>query len=263
MPPESWKIAVVGAGRLAWSLIPALQRSGAEVLQLIARNAEARARVQESYRIAQAAADPARLDPAVNLIFLAVSDSALPSVAEACGKAASAGSLCLHASGSAPLSSIAAFGGETGVCYPLQIFTREAQTDFRTTPLFVELPGRLGERLMPLMQQLSGQVSPMDSAARLRLHLGAVIACNFSNYLFRMAEAQLPEDQSFAVYGPLLRRQVELALELGPARTQTGPALRGDLPVLRAHLDLLAAHPEWQELYRRFSEAIGPGLGLA
>jgi predicted short-subunit dehydrogenase-like oxidoreductase (DUF2520 family) len=261
MPPDSWKIAVVGAGRLAWSLIPALQRSGAQVLQLIARDAQARADFQQRYGIAQGAADPAALDPAVNLVFLAVSDSALPALAEACGRAASAGSICIHASGSAPLSSLAAFGGETGVCYPLQIFTREAVSDFRATPLFVELPGR-AERLMPLMHQLSGQVRPMDSQARLRLHLGAVIACNFSNYLFRMAESQLPEDQSFEVYGPLLRRQVELALALGPAHTQTGPALRGDLPVLRAHLELLASHPEWQALYRRLSEAIRPGLGL-
>ena len=45
------KVAIVGAGKLSWNLIPALQQAGAEVVQLISRTQEKRERFCKAFGI--------------------------------------------------------------------------------------------------------------------------------------------------------------------------------------------------------------------
>ncbi|MEL6844584.1 MAG: Rossmann-like and DUF2520 domain-containing protein, partial [Bacteroidota bacterium] len=216
------KASIIGAGKLAWSLIPALQNAGVDVIQLISRSAKSRNTYAETYRISQQEADIALLNPEAKLVFLCVPDQSIPDLARRLKGFVQPNQILLHSSGSTPLSKLQIAGGQSAVLYPMQIFTPGARVDFTQVPIFVEA----GEEAFPLVerlaQSLSERVYPLNSEGRLRLHMGAVIACNFSNWLYRWAEKAMPqlEGIDFRIYEPLVREQVEKVFRFLPGQTQ-------------------------------------------
>ncbi|MEL6849617.1 MAG: DUF2520 domain-containing protein [Bacteroidota bacterium] len=251
-------VTVIGAGNLAWSLIPALQAAGISSLQLISRNAEQLQAFQDAYGPLQIESNLDRVSQDSVLVFLTVSDQAVQEVATALKDQVAQHSLVVHCSGSTPLSALNLLRVRTGVFYPLQTFTKDKVVSFQQVPLFLEgSPGVLAS-LRPLAESLSEKVFSLASEDRLRMHLGAVIANNFSNLLYQIAAAQLPsvEGMDFRVYEALIREHIDKVFEFLPHQTQTGPARRGDEGTMQQHLDLLQPHPEIQALYRSLSEMI-------
>ncbi|RMG25730.1 MAG: DUF2520 domain-containing protein [Bacteroidetes bacterium] len=249
------KVSVIGAGRLAWSLIPNLQRAGLEVVQLISRSAAALEEFEAAWNIPHTSTRAAGLLPEAAAVWLAVPDQAIAGVAAALPPT---DALLIHSSGSTSLAALQ--GRPGGVIYPLQIFTRQRVTDFRSLPLFIEASGGVSAALHALARRLSPTVYPLDTARRLKLHLGAVLACNFSNLMFRLAAEQLPPNLDFGVYEALLREHIDNVFALQPAHTQTGPAIRGDLNTIHKHLELLKENPQLQQLYLQLSRMINPEL---
>jgi len=258
------KVAIIGAGRLAWSLIPHLQQAGVEVFQLISRNAKNLNHYRETYDIPHGSLKLADLRREVDLVFLTVRDAAIEELAQRLVEEAalSPRQIFVHSSGSVPLSALQPLRERKAVFYPLQIFTRDSITSFADTPLFVEGEGEVEEVLLSLARKMSPRVYQMDSQSRLRMHMGAVIACNFPNYLFQLAQKQLPQEKGLKldIYAPLIEATVDKALKEGPENSQTGPAIRGDKPTLDQHEKLLEDQPEVQHLYRLLSRMINPEI---
>lgn len=248
-------LALLGLGNLAHSLLPALLEADLSVQQLISRDETQLRAYQAQYDIPHIATNPAALHPSIELLLLCVPDAAIASVAKQLPPLAP-GTLVVHTSGATPRAALDGLGCQTGVLYPLQMFTQDARVDFGELPLFVEGNEAPAEtRLLQLARKLSRRVYRMDSPARARLHLGAVLACNFSNYLFHLARRYAPE-QDFTVYQPLLEEQLRKVFAFGPQRTQTGPAIRGDQPTLARHFALLGKDPKVQALYEQLSRLI-------
>jgi predicted short-subunit dehydrogenase-like oxidoreductase (DUF2520 family) len=147
-----------------------------------------------------------------------------------------------------------------GVLYPLQTFSAGRTIDWPAVPLFVEAPDADAEAaLLTLAHSLSQHVALLDSAQRLRLHLGAVFASNFTNHVLGIAHQLLAEaGLDFKLLAPLVRETVDKALgaQPGPFAVQTGPAARHDAPTLAAHTAALVAHPAWQALYTQLTQSI-------
>ena len=255
-------IAIVGPGNLAHSLVPALQRAGHEVRQVLSRRESAAKAFATRFDLPYAGALDSPLRAEIDWVIMTVADQAISATAEKLVAQAKPGRIFVHSSGSTPLAALMPLGEAIGVLYPLQMFTKLRSVDFADLPLFLEGNDAVMARLKPLARSLSARVFELDSPARLRMHLGAVIACNFSNYLFRLAEDQLADQPGldFGVYQPLLQEQLRRVFELGPSRTQTGPAIRGDTDTMRQHLALLADTPEVAKLYRELSRLINPGV---
>jgi predicted short-subunit dehydrogenase-like oxidoreductase (DUF2520 family) len=113
--------------------------------------------------------------------------------------------------------------------------------------------------LLALAGSLSQRVALLASPQRLRLHLGAVWASNFTNHLLGVAHALLAEASlPFELLHPLVRETMDkaLAAQPSPYAVQTGPAVRHDAPTLAAHEDALANHPAWQALYAQLTASI-------
>lgn len=258
----SSKLALIGPGNLAHSLVPALQAAGHDLRQVLSRRAETARAFGARFGIAQVGDLHAPLDASVEVVLLTVPDQAIAPLARDLAARATTAPIFVHTSGSTPLSALAPLGPRVGVLYPLQMFTRHRQVNFAELPLFLEGSDAVLATLDPLARSLSRHVHQLDSTARLRMHLGAVIACNFSNYLLQMAEAQLDAqpELDISVYAPLLQEQLRRVFELGPRYTQTGPAIRGDHNTMQQHLALLADQPELAELYRTLSALINPDL---
>jgi predicted short-subunit dehydrogenase-like oxidoreductase (DUF2520 family) len=252
------KVSIVGAGKLAWNLVPALQAAGQEICQLIARSPGRGEEMAQAYGLNRVDGQLSDLAPEAELVFLAVGDKAIAAVASQLAEVAQPGQLFVHSSGSVPLDALAPLP-QRGVFYPMQIFTLSSQADFKPIPLFLEGDERVIKRLRPLAERLSDRVQLLDSEGRLKLHLGAVLVCNFPNYLYRLAQDLVPE-AGIQAFEPLIKETLAKVFAQGPENTQTGPAIRGDLNTLYRHLEILQDDPRQRELYWLLSTLINPDL---
>ncbi|QKG57565.1 DUF2520 domain-containing protein [Hymenobacter sp. BRD128] len=260
------RVGLFGAGRVASALAPALVAAGHRVAFVASRTPGPAQVLAASLPGCPALAQEAALasPPPADVYLLAVPDAAVPALLAAGHWPA--GALLVHVAGALPLAVFAArplVGG--GVLYPLQTFSPGRRIDWPTVPLFVEATAAAAEAtLLALARSLSQRVALLDSAQRLRLHLGAVWASNFTNHLLGVAHALLAEaDLPFELLHPLVRETIDkaLAAQPSPYAVQTGPAVRRDAPTLAAHEAALAAHPAWQALYTQLTASIQAASG--
>lgn len=252
------RIVFIGAGRLASNLAPALQASGAEVVEVWSRtrvSAETLA-AQLGCRAVWGCVDD--VCTTADLYLLSVTDAVLPQVVARLHSHREQ-ALFAHTAGSMPLSLFPEAGHARGaVFYPMQTFSKGRSVDFRQVHFFVETAFEDDYRsLDALAQQLSPHVHRSTSASRRRLHLAAVFACNFVNHCCTLADDLLHDgDLDFSVMQPLLEETVAKLRQMPPAEAQTGPAVRRDDNVMGMQRAMLADRPDVQRLYTLLSESI-------
>jgi predicted short-subunit dehydrogenase-like oxidoreductase (DUF2520 family) len=251
------RIGLFGTGRVASHLGPALVAAGHHVPFVWSRNTAAAAALAAQLPGAQALTTLTATPPPADAYLLAVPDAAVPPLLAAV--AWPAGALVAHLAGALPLAIFTARPAvRGGVFYPLQTFSPGRAIDWPTVPLCIEAADASAEAtLLALAGSLSQQVLPLDSAQRLKLHVAAVFANNFTNHLLGVADALLAEASlPPQLLAPLVRETVDKALANPPFAVQTGPAVRSDAPTLAAHQAALAAHPAWLALYRQLTASI-------
>lgn len=224
--------AVIGYGRLARALVPALRAAGEVVV--VGRRVPG----DGEFTPADAAA---RAD----WVWLTVPDDAIAATAAALPWAP--GQLALHCSGATPLAALAPAPAVAGF-HPLKLLAGDAglagvhvgiEAGAAHRPALEALAHALG--LMPLCLP-----SPMGAQARAAYHAAANLAA--SGVLAVLAEAGalwsaagLAGDEALAALLPLTRGALDTAAARGLAGAVSGPIARGDAGVLERHLDALAA----------------------
>lgn len=252
-------ITLLGAGRVAAQLAPALARAGHRVVAVWSRQAASAAAVAGPLGAAvlHGAPPDLRLAPPADLYLLAVPDDAAAGVLAAARWPA--GALVAHTSGALPLAVFEAQPAVRGaVFYPLQTFSPGRAIDWPAVPLCLEASTAADlDLLQGLAATLSRRVLGVGTAQRRQLHVAAVFASNFTNHLLGLADALLAEARLPAdLLAPLVRETVDKALHNPPFRVQTGPAIRHDAATIAAHTAALAAHPRWQALYAQLTASI-------
>lgn len=255
------KVAVIGAGRVATNLAPALQQSGAEVVEVWSKSRTSAETLAQRVGCKAAWGDLSDVVRDADLYLLSVKDSALPDVIRQLHSGREE-ALFAHTAGSMPLSLFADAGHERGgVFYPMQTFSKERTVDFSTVHFFVEATQDSdAQQLMSLAVMLTGHeglVHPSTSASRRQLHLAAVFACNFANHCCTLADDLLRDNGlDFSVMLPLIDETVAKLHELPPAEAQTGPAVRRDENVMGMQRAMLSHRPDLQQLYTLLSQSI-------
>lgn len=223
--------AVIGFGRLARALVPALRAAGETVV--VGRRAPGDGETGIADAVAQA-----------DWVWLTVPDDHIAATAAALPWRA--GQLALHCSGATPLAALAPAPVAAGF-HPLKLLAGDAglagvhvgiEADAAHRPALHALAQRLG--LVPLALP-----SPMSPQARAGYHAAANLAA--SGVLAVLAEAQslwtaagLAGDSLPALL-PLTRGALDTAAARGLAGAVSGPIARGDAGVLDRHLQALAA----------------------
>jgi predicted short-subunit dehydrogenase-like oxidoreductase (DUF2520 family) len=253
-------IGLFGTGRVASALAPALATAGHQLAFVASRTLSGSQALAAQFTGCQSLvlANGQPLPPA-DLYLLAVPDAVVPELLSTLPWPA--GALVAHLAGALPLAVFeAAPQVRGGVLYPLQTFSPGRAIDWLAVPLFVEAADPAAEAtLLTVAHTLSAQVALLDSTQRLRLHLGAVFASNFTNHVLGIAHTLLAEAElDFSLLAPLVHETVDKALAAHPTpfAVQTGPAARRDAPTLAAHTAALAAHPAWQALYSQLTRSI-------
>ncbi|OGX85856.1 hypothetical protein BEN47_14185 [Hymenobacter lapidarius] len=253
----SLRVGILGAGRVANQLGPALAAAGHEVVFVWNRTAPAAKTLAAQLPGARALARLSAPLPAADVYLLAVPDAAVaPLLARTTWPD---DAVVAHLAGALPLAVFAVQPTvRGGVFYPLQTFSPGRAIDWPAVPLCIEAADAGAEALLlGLAHSLSQHVRLLDSAQRLKLHVAAVFANNFTNHLLGIADALLAEaDLPAALLAPLVRETVDKALASPPFAVQTGPAARRDAPTLAAHQAALARYPAWQALYEQLTASI-------
>lgn len=256
-PSHALRIGLLGTGRVASHLGPALVAAGHRVVFVWGRTAPAAEALVAHLSGTQALATLTPPLPPADVYLLALPDAAVAPLLVATNWPA--GALVAHLAGALPLAVFDAVPTvRGGVFYPLQTFSPGRAIDWPAVPLCIEANDLAAEAtLLALAGSLSQQVLRLDSAQRLKLHVAAVFANNFTNHLLGIADTLLAEaGLPSALLAPLVRETVDKALANPPFSVQTGPAVRHDAPTLAAHQTALAAHPAWQDLYGRLTVSI-------
>jgi predicted short-subunit dehydrogenase-like oxidoreductase (DUF2520 family) len=248
------RISIIGSGNVATHLAAALKNAGHQIIQIYSRNFQNAALL--AYHVkAEAIDDLNKIDPSVELFIISVKDDAIADLAEALSAHQK---LIVHTSGATLLSVVSSHTQNAGVFYPLQTFSKTKEVDFSTVPLCIE---GATENITSVLEQLAKTISKsvyyVSSDQRKILHLAAVFACNFPNYLYEISRELLADHNlNFDLLRPLILETAEKVQDQIPAQVQTGPAIRNDEITMDSHLQLLTGQEYLQQLYVLLSQGI-------
>ncbi len=247
-------IVFIGAGRLASNLSVALQSVGCVIKQVYSRTEVSARELAERLHCDWTCSEDAIVGDAQYYIY-ALTDTALPCLAAAAIGGSDA--IHLHTAGSIDK---AVFAGKQryGVLYPFQSFNKELLVDFSHIPILIEGSDESVTKVVEaLAKRLSDRVYLADLEHRQRLHLAGVLANNFTNCLYALAQEQLEKAElPFDILLPLIEQTAQRVTTIAPRKAQTGPAVRHDKNVMDKHLTLLSDDNNLQTLYKIFSQNI-------
>ncbi len=249
-------MALIGAGNLAWHLAPELERQHAVlVTEVYSRTQKNAKKITRLLYEAQAVTSLDFSESEAEIFVLAVSDDALSEVISELRLPEDA--LVIHTSGTKSLSVLERFE-RYGVFYPLQTFSQGKKVNFREIPFCLEASDtETLDILVELADYLTENIFHITSQERVKLHLAAVFACNFTNHLLAISSEILRKNHlEFDLLKPLIRETIEKGLRENPLEVQTGPAIRNDQMTLERHLEIIQNQPEFYQIYRAMTESI-------
>lgn len=255
-----FKIAILGAGNVAWHLASALEDAGHTITEVYARSLKSAGHITDRVYAGEPKDDLDFSTSEADIFILAVKDSAIPEVADEV--ILPENSILVHTSGSVPLDILNySSASYTGIFYPLQSFTKGRKIEFDEVPLLLESDD---EETLQTLKKLAKSLSPLTYTVRSKdrkaMHIAAVFASNFSNHMIRIAEEVMRrQGLDFEMLKPLIIETISKSLQLGAKAAQTGPAIREDYETLEDHHRFLSYNESVAEIYRLISQDIIDG----
>lgn len=248
-------VTLIGAGGVATSLAPAINMVGMQIECIYSRNI-LNAKTIASQCNCNATDSLPDIPLHSDLYIICVTDDAVQSIAAQLKL--DDNSICVHTAGSLSMNLLSDVCKNYGVFYPMQTFSRGRIVPYDEVPVFIE--GNNDEtiqRLHIFASQLSHNVHDLDEVGRRKLHLAAVIACNFSNHCYAIADELLKQQGlTFSVLLPLVDETAKKVHSLSPFEAQTGPAVRNNQSVLDRHKSILAERKDLLEIYNLLTRHI-------
>ncbi len=254
-------VSIIGAGRLGASLGHALVRAGYDLRAVSCRTLRS---ARESARIigeGRAFTDIFRAAGDSGVVFLCVTDRALPEVA-----AALAASpldwrkrTVFHTSGLVParvLAPLALAGARTASFHPAQTFARKEADPDLFKGIFFGLEGDPAavKTALTIARRLGGSAILLEERDKVLYHAACVVCSAGGTALFDaasrlLAGTGLEAGVAARVLMPLAEKSLRNVKELGATAAFTGPISRGDVQTVRSHFDALPAKGPSRALY--------------
>jgi len=249
------KIVILGAGNVATHLTKALIKEGFDVRQIYSRTIESARELGVKTGV-HFTNNLAELYKEADIYIFALSDTAIEKLASMIDF--NHDPLLLHTAGSVSIDVLKNSSKNYGVLYPLQTFSKSRELDFKKVPLCVDANTKHNiKEVCQIAATLSDNTRTMGEDERKKIHLAAVFACNFTNYMYSQAEEILKQDNiDFNIIKPLIEETAAKVQDLSPAKAQTGPAIRNDKATMNKHKELLENFNELKKLYTFISNNI-------
>jgi predicted short-subunit dehydrogenase-like oxidoreductase (DUF2520 family) len=243
------KIAIIGAGKLAYSLTHALKKSGYDVLCVISKKLSSSKLLAKKFSIPLHSNSIKKIPTEVNVFFLTVPDGAIKNAADALSRTKKkfTDSVCIHFSGVENISALKSLekkGCATGSLHIIRPFPSKNIIDIRNSPATVENESKQAKVfLLQLCRKLKLKPHKIASEQKVFHHIAAVHSSNFlvgnlfNAFSLTSSKNKYPKS--------ILKKTTQSALDnvfrLSPAKALSGPIDRGDVYAIRKHLDTLNA----------------------
>lgn len=254
------EITVIGLGALGTAFIRTLSDHRVPVKSIFNRSRKRAESLASEYAIEYAAARPSARSELAPLVFITVSDTAIPEVVRHIVKLDEdlSGITFVHCSGNEPADILAPLknqGARIASMHPLQTFTYESEAaDFKDIYFSLNGNEKVFPLLMKIAQLLGAHTLEVTSQQKAHLHTAAVFA---SNYLVTLLNAStetaaasgLSEQNVKEALLPLVKTTLKNAAGQSLPQALSGPIKRGDVKTIKDHLSLLEDQPELLKLY--------------
>jgi predicted short-subunit dehydrogenase-like oxidoreductase (DUF2520 family) len=251
---DSYNIVMIGAGNVSTHISRHFLSAGHQISCIYSRSEESAQRLSGELGV-PGTSNMEEVPLEADFFILCVPDHTVAEVAE---QLRGRKGIWLHTAGALSIDVFQVIAKEFGVLYPLQSLSKDRNIQKGHIPFLVEASSpQVLERISALGHSISERVEEVDSYTRLKVHLAAVFANNFSNHMVHVAEQILKEaNMDAGLLDLLLEETFHKLREMEPGSAQTGPAVRGDHETMNKHIELLKDHPEWEKLYTFISRDI-------
>ena len=248
------EVVLIGSGSVATHLGLALQAKGIVIRQVYSRNVSNAETLSKKLNTSFIT-DISELNMDADIYFYALTDNAFKSILR---KIEIPKGIQVHTAGGIAMNEFEGFSSKFGVFYPLQTFSINKPVDFSQIPICIEACNvEVQQYLLDLANLLSTKTYVVNSEQRKRLHLAAVFACNFTNYMYDIASKILDDSGfSFDMIQPLIAETAEKIKIMNPYDAQTGPAVRMDEKTIDKHLAMLNKWPDLKKIYKLLTKNI-------
>lgn len=248
------KAVIIGSGNVATHLALALQKKGIIICQVYSRTA-ANAELLAQQLDTSFTTHVSGIDRHADIYIYALKDSSFLHLLKRFDLPKA---IHVHTSGSIPMKDFYGYADRFGVFYPLQTFSKNKEIDFSNVPICIEANSmKLENELLELAHLLTAKTYILNSEQRRRVHLAAVFACNFTNYMYDIAhDIVLGAGIEFDILKPLIAETANKINTLSPREAQTGPAIRYDENIINKHLIMLDNRKHWKAIYKKLTKNI-------
>lgn len=245
-----YKIAIIGAGRIAYSLTSALLKEGYIVDAIISRKNNSAKALAGRFGIKKYSDDISVISKSVNVFFLTIPDSEIKKTAVQISKLKLKFSTAffIHFSGAEDISVLNPLklkGGKTGSLHLMQTFPSMKIVNIKNVNSAIETND---DSVYKFLQQLcrSLQLIPfrIDSRDKAYYHLAGIFASNFlAGNLFNAQKLlslnNIDEQKYFDILSSTINSTLQNIKTVGPAKALSGPVDRGDIKTIRKHISSL------------------------
>jgi predicted short-subunit dehydrogenase-like oxidoreductase (DUF2520 family) len=249
------KVSIIGAGNVATHLAKSFFDNGFDIGQVFSRNLD-NATILANQINAKAINTLSLLNSKADFYLICVKDDAVEQVLK---NILFKDKVIAHTSGSVSMDIFFANNYlNYGIFYPLQTFSKDKEVNLKEIPFCIEGSNKSTEnQLFEMALNLSDSVHFVNSEQRKVLHLAAVFACNFTNYMYTIAnDITTKNDIDFDILKPLIKETAQKIMDNSPLAMQTGPAKRNDEEIIKNHLQMLSNNKAYQAIYKLITEQI-------
>jgi predicted short-subunit dehydrogenase-like oxidoreductase (DUF2520 family) len=247
------RVVMIGSGNVATIFSRLIKRSGHTVAQVISKHlpnaktlaTELNCDFADNYGVVNTTAD---------IYIIAINDDSLQQLP---AEFSLGNKLVVHTAAAVSKNILQTISSNYGVLYPLQSLRKE-MSDAISIPLLID--GNSDQTIQSI-RNFALTISPIVDIAndeqRLKLHIAATIANNFTNHLFSLTEDFCnKENIDFRLLLPIINETVRKLNSYSPAEVQTGPAARNDVLTITKHLAILEKYPRLKDLYKLITNSI-------
>ncbi len=250
MAPTRLHIAIIGAGKITYSLAGAIRESGYKIDIIVSRNKTSAGILARKYRVKNYSDRLSDIPQSTNFFIIAVPDDAISETAEEISrlKLSFEKSLFIHLSGSRSskeLNSINRKKGRTASLHIMETFPTKRKKNIAGFYAAVETDDMPAEKILYVFAKKIGLIPfSVSKGKKTEYHLAGVFASNFLNAQVFEAERLLSgvlrnKKNASKILMPIIKSTIKNIEETGAPGALSGPVERGDLNTVRRHLSSL------------------------
>lgn len=261
----SKKIAIIGAGKISYSLTPALLKAGYNVDTIISKHSDSARALAGKFGIKKYSDNINLISKLANVFFLTVPDSEIEKTANQLSKLILnfKQSMFVHLSGAENINVLKPLkikGSKTASIHLMQTFPSKKVVQLKNVHAAIETDDESSYKyLLQLSNKLNLIPFRIDSKYKSYYHLAGVFASNFltGNLYYSkklLSLNNIEQDKFFNILSSTINSTLRNIKNVGPANALSGPVDRGDVKTIKSHLSSL------KKLNNKFSSNSGSML---